>query len=100
MARKSAHGGLGRKEYVLTKQRLLKMIELWLSYRDVGRNSASAGHLSPTVGQLDFGRMLRNFALVIAIQRNRFVIALNEPSARRVVARDRKSTRLNSSHLV
>ena len=64
------------------------MIEFRRGHDDVRRDAAASRHLPAAVRELDFRRMLRNFALiVIFVQRNGFVIALNQPSAGCVVTR-------------
>src|SRR5258708_30347415 len=66
----------------------------WIGFRlhggTVGCDTAAAVHLPATVGQFDF-RGSRVLVIVkIVIKRGIFVIALNEASTRRVIARGRE----------
>src|SRR5262249_28451545 len=74
------------------KQQLLELAQLQRWYDDVRSDSAPARHLSATVSQPHFRGMLRHFALiVILVERNRFVVALNQAPARCVIARGSQS---------
>src|SRR5580692_305638 len=64
------------------------MIKLWCGHDDIRRDATASGNLPAAVREPDLRRMLRHLAFVmIFVERNGFVIALDQPSARCVVTR-------------
>src|SRR5580704_4408382 len=92
IAGEAADTGFVWKKHVGADQSLLEFGELWSRYHYVWSDAAASGDLAAAVGELDLRRMLRHFALiVIFIERNGFVVALDQAAARSVVARGRQS---------
>src|SRR5262249_52044872 len=92
-------------EDVKAEEFLLELRELWFGDDDIWRDAAAAGHLTAGVGELDLRRVIGDLALVvILVERNRLVVALNEAAAGRVVASSRQgkagvfAERLNGLH--
>src|SRR5437016_11118536 len=86
-ARETANARVVGEENVSAQQGFLELAQLRRRHDDVRSDAASTGDLPAAVSQLDFRWMLRNFALVvILIERNRLVIALDQATARRVIA--------------
>src|SRR6266446_231262 len=90
-AREAPHTLVGVEEDVGAQQGLFELAELRRGDLDVRRDATAAGYLAATVGELDLRRMLGNFALVVIfVERDGFVVALNETAAGRVVTRGGK----------
>src|SRR5712672_3351395 len=91
-AGETAHAGFVREEHIGAEQGLFKLAELGRRNIDVRSNATAASDLTTAVGELDLAWMLRDLALVvILVERDRFVIALNEAAAGRVIARGGQS---------
>ena len=83
----TADSALEGEEDIAAQQKFLERIEFRLADEHVGSDAAAAENLAAAVGELHF-RGLRIFVIVkIVVERNVFVIALNQTSAGRVIAR-------------
>src|SRR5258707_2480428 len=90
-ARKPAYARLGRPEHIVAVEQLFELSQFRRSHGDIWRDAASARHWASAIRQFHFRRMIGDLAfVVILIERNRFVVALNQPSARCVVPRGRE----------
>ena len=86
-ASEAADACFRRIEHVKAEKLLLEFVEPGLGNDDVRRDAAATGDLAGAVSKLDLGWMIGNFALVVVlIERDGFVIALNQSAARSVVA--------------
>src|SRR5580704_6631580 len=86
VAGEAANALFGREEDVIAKQQFLELGGLGGIDNDVGRDATATGYGAATIRLANLCWMLGNFALVVIfVQRDGFVIALNQAAARRVV---------------
>ena len=78
------------EEYILLKQKLLEVIGLGRIDLLIGRDAAAAVDRAAGVSELDFGvggvgRQCAGMVVVVVVERDAGVVALDEPARRRVV---------------
>src|SRR5467141_4353509 len=90
-ARKPPHAGFGGEEHIIAVEQLFELRQLWRRHGNIRCDAASARHLASAIRQFHFRRMIGHFSfIVVFIERNRLVVPLNQPAARRVVPRGRQ----------
>src|SRR5580700_6564252 len=85
MSHEFAYALRERVKYATAEKRLFKIIQLRCGHYVVRSDSTLAKNLAAAVGELDFRRARWLGIVVIVVERNVFVVALDQSAAWRVV---------------